>query len=177
MKLPKRNIFFKNKKIYFNRIYKNVQGLKPNGLWYSCKDAWYKWIIGEDMKEWLPEYIHQINIYRNIQISIGNKDINKLLVIDNIKDFDIFNKIYGTKYKDGLSYHKNYSPYLYNINWKKVSDDYGGIEICPFLIKRKNYSWYSTWDVASGCIWNMKSIIKNSKLIYKKKIKYIKVYS
>ena len=66
--------------------------------------------------------------------------------------------------------------YYYYINWVKVSKDYGGIETCPFLWKRKGYLWYGSWDVASGCIWNTKAIIKNSELIYeKKKGKYIKV--
>ena len=91
--------------------------------------------------------------------NIHNKDKNKLLVIKTMKDFDIFNKRYRIE-------ENTYSL----INWKIVAKDYGGIEICPFISKRKNYIWYSSWDVASGCIWNIKSIIKNIQLIYEKKI-------
>lgn len=51
-----------------------------------------------------------------------------------------------------------------------------GIEICPYLTQRKNFLWYNTFNVASGCIWNTKEIIKNSELIYeKKKGKYVKI--
>ena len=40
----------------------------------------------------------------------------------------------------------------------------------------KKYIWFSLWDVASGCIWNIESIIKNTELIYEKKgKKYIEV--
>lgn len=64
----------------------------------------------------------------------------------------------------------------YLIKWDKVADDYGGIEICPWIEKRKYYLWYNTFDVASGCIWNINSIIKDTELIYKKKGNgYIKV--
>jgi hypothetical protein len=59
------------------------------------------------------------------------------------------------------------------INWKQVSIDYDGIEICPFLInsyfkfkndKSNKYisSWYFSWSVASGCIWNLNAIINNN---------------
>jgi hypothetical protein len=111
------------------------------------------------MVDLLYKYIHKLNIDRNVLTDIRNKDKNKLL-----EDFDLFNKKYG---KDS------------SINWKKVSEDYGGIEICPFLKKRREKNvWYWAWDVASGCIWNTKSIIKNTELIYeKKKHKYIKVKS
>ena len=162
MRLPKRNKIDKNKKITFNVTtkYKQTKGYyyKPKGFWYSCYNDWYNWVSIE-MPEWLHKYIHKININKDVLTDIRNKNKNKLLVINNVKDFDIFNKRYG--YKRG-------------INWIKVAEDYGGIEICPFLYKRSNYLWYAIWDVASGCIWNTKSIIKNSELIYeKKKGKYV----
>ena len=133
------------------------------GIFILCYNGWYKWIVEEDIDTAFHKYIHKINIKKNILIDIKHKDKNKILVIKNVKDFDIFEK----KYR-GIS----------NINWKKVSNDYGGIEICPYyLIERSGYIWYSTWEVASGCIWNVKSIIKNTELIYQKnkKNKYVKV--
>jgi hypothetical protein len=57
------------------------------------------------------------------------------------------------------------------IKWDEVSEDFGGIEICPYLLKRQYYIWYNLFDVASGCVWNIKSIIKSSDLIYEKKNK------
>lgn len=174
MKLPKRNKIDKIKKHIFNKKYKqSSHGFKPEGFWYSCHDSWYNWIIREDMKDFLHRYIHKININRNILTTIQIKDKNKLLVIKNTKDFDIFNKRYGIKYDD-LS--GQYDIIHYVINWKKVARDYGGIEICPYLSRRKKYFWYLMWDVASGCIWDVRHIIKNIELIYeKKKRKYIKI--
>lgn len=168
LKLPKRNkIDYNNNDIDYTVKYKNSIGFKPNGYWYSCNNSWYNWIIEEKMLEWLHNYIYKININRNVITDIRNKDKNKLLVIKNIADLDTFNDMYGVQTKD----------YYRIINWSKVSKDYGGIEICPYFISKKfDYIWYNTFDVASGCIWNTKAIIKNIELIYKKKNKeYIKV--
>ena len=185
MKFPKRNKIDKNKKIIFNFEYKYKQpnqGLKPNGFWYSCYDSWYEWCL-QNMPSGLHKYIHKININKNVFTDIKNKDKNKLLVINNIKDFDIFNKKYqGIKFDDKNDFANIYGVDNSNfwekkgggtnlIKWDKVSQDFGGIEICPYLLKRKYYLWYNVFDVASGCVWNIKSIIKSSDLIYEKKNK------
>ena len=141
---PTRNII-SSKKIYLeNKEYKQSIGFKPDGLWYACGDSWYNWIKDEKMQSVYPsKYLYKLLLYRGV--------INdKLLVIDTLKKFDSFNKKYGTKNK---------------INWKKVMNDYSGIEICPHFKSRKNL-WYLTWDIASGCIWDI-SIIKNLIIIPK----------
>jgi hypothetical protein len=164
MRLPKRNLISKNKKVIFDVKKKYQQpkdGLKPKGFWYSCYNGWYNWLKIEGMTKWMYKYIHKINFQKDVLSTIRKKNKNKVLVISNLKDFDEFNKKYG---KNDL------------INWNKVSKDYGGIEICPHLSKRKCCFWYSTFDVASGCIWNVKPILKSSKLIYeKRKGKYIHI--
>ena len=50
------------------------------------------------------------------------------------------------------------------INWNTVSLHYKGIEVNPF-IRRKNAShmWYDSFDVSSGCIWDLSCI--NSKIL------------
>ena len=178
MNLPKRNKIDQKKKLElkYKEDYKfQNKSFKPIGFWYSCYNSWYDWIIQEGMFDFLYKYIHEITLNRNILTDIKNKDKNKLLVINNIKDFDTFDKKYRHLYIDSKKNKYNF------INWDKVAKDYGGIEICPFLKKKKsdiiyNMSWYDTWDVASGCIWNIESIIKNTKLIYEKKgKKYIKI--
>lgn len=100
MNLPKRNRIDGNKKIIFREKYKNYinQG-KPNGFWYSCNNSWYNWIIKEGMDSLLHNYIHKINIKSKIITDIWNKDINKLLVIKNISDFEVFHKRYSKKSK------------------------------------------------------------------------------
>lgn len=175
MKLPKRNKIDTKKNIKLTREYKHISDqFKPNGLWYGCNDDWYNWVKKAGMKKFLHKYIHKINIKNNVMTDIRNKDKNKLLIIKNIKDFDIFNKRYGVGSLKRLA---NGMYISYKINWKKVAKEYGGMEICPAVLKeRGDYIWYAAWDTASGCIWDTKSIIRNIELIYeKKKGKYIKV--
>ena len=186
MRLPKRNKIDKNKNLELKMKTYKQDKFKPKGFWYSCYNSWYNWLRGE-MPEWLFKYIHKINIKRNIITNIQNKDKDKLLVINNIKDFDILIEEYGficktmsKQYKTmSKQYKKAYRKKKYYCNWidwRKVSKDYGGIEICPLLKDGRVYLWYSIWDVGSGCIWNIEKIIKDTELIYEKKNnKYIKI--
>lgn len=154
----------------FGKVYKQSKnGIKPSGFWYSCYNDRYNWTQIEGMFQ--HKYIHKININSKVLTDIENKNKDKILVIDNINDFDIFNRRYG--HLDKNDHNMKWKNYL--VTWDKVSKDYGGIEICPYLTQRKHYLWYNTFDVASGCIWNTKTIINSSELIYeKKKGKYVK---
>ncbi len=167
MILPRRNKITKEIHIVIHKYQQNIS-LKPDGIWYSCGNSWYTWIIEENMTEFLYKYIHKVNIPNDAITNIKNKNKNKLLVIKNINDFDIFNKKYGIIQNSGSTVNQY-------IDWISVSKDYGGIEICPLIRSRTNYTWYSTWDVASGCVWNIQPIVKKIELIYeKKKGQYVK---
>ena len=179
MRLPIRNKIDINKKINFDlKEYKQHLDIKPNGFWYSCYSGWYNWISIE-LPTHLHKYIHKININKNVLTNIRKKNKDKILLINNINDLKLFNKKYGFVYKynkDGIK------GQMEMIKWDKVAIDYGGIEFNPYLKKKDYYLskdyylWYSAIDDAGGCVWNIKSIIKNSELIYeKKKNKYVKV--
>lgn len=46
-----------------------------------------------------------------------------------------------------------------HIDYPKVAEKYGGIEITPLLHrKRLSAAWYYGWDCASGCVWSRKAI-------------------
>ena len=152
MILPKRNKIINNKLKLQNKKYKQYIDWKPRGFWYSCGNSWYKWVKSE-MPMWLYKYIYKIDIIN--KTSINNPDKNKILIINTESDFDIF----INKYKENR---KQF------INWSNVAKDFGGIEICPYMSSKSKYQWYDTWDVASGCVWNYKSIIKSISLIYVK---------
>ena len=125
----------------------------------ECK--WAFDLIKENMEDRLAKYIHKLNLNYGTLTTINNKNPNKILVVDNLTDFNKFE----------LEYLK---PNKF-INWHKVSKNYGGIEICPYFISKRTTRWYYPWDVASGCIWNS-SIIKNTEVIYQKKNnKYVKI--
>jgi len=95
-----------------------------------------------------------------------------MLVIKTISDLKIFNNKYG-KYstyrhipenskivsgpykqvnRSSMS-NKPFSVKIKKVNWKKVSEDYGGIEICPYfseLVGNNDYFWYWSFDAASS---------------------------
>ena len=120
MKLPKRNKIDKNKiiKLNYEKKYEQTKSRKPNGFWYSCHNNWYNWILNE-MPEWLHKYIYKININTNILTNIHNKDKDKLLIINNIKDFDIFNKKYGYIDNNLVKYYNkhNIKEYMSKSDW------------------------------------------------------------
>lgn len=116
---------------------------KPKGFWYSCEHEWLNWVRIE-----MPD--REEEHYYDVQL-----DYSKILIIDTFDKFKEFDTKYGVT--QSSSYGDRY------INWKKVSQDYSGIEICPYQYRAKNsmyleYTWYITWDIASGCIWNKDAI-------------------
>ena len=163
---------FKPRGLYYAR---NIEWLKfmKNGLDYKnihftkkylhiVKNKYYKNYKKEKYK--IPNmYLYKIIIPGNIKISIYDKpDINKILVLKSYKQVDIFTDKY--KYKSKTKY--------ININWKKLSKDYAGIEFTNYekinnkIIKEIRFDikikhklvWFTAFDVNGGCIWNIKSI-------------------
>jgi len=112
---------------------------KPSGLWYAVGTEWIEWIESE-MPHWMGKTFYKIEIS------------NKVLKIDTAKKFEELMKKYGEVRRiPGLKYSRKHNLY---INWKKVAEDYSGIEIAPYRWHyRHEYMWYYGWDVASGCIW------------------------
>lgn len=119
---------------------------KPDGLWYALGDAW-----GQYLKKFDKEIYKKYHYIASLNI-----DYTNILKIDSSQKFEDFHKNYSIK--------RNFGP---AIDWKKVSEDYKGIEIIPYRPDfRHIYMWYNTWDLASGCIWDL-SVIKDYKIIYK----------
>jgi hypothetical protein len=61
--------------------------------------------------------------------------------------------------------------HVHCMNWDKVSNVYGGVEVCPYFdensLHRKvhgSLNWYGHWDIASGCLWEA-SCITSFKLL------------
>jgi hypothetical protein len=126
---------------------------KPSGFWYACNNEWLEWLKYE-MPQWIGKYIYAVEL---------NED--RVLKITNEREFSEFERNYKPSERDDPS--SAYSAFgsLTYIDWPKVAEEYGGIEICPYMFSKRNSSmWYCPWDVASGCIWNP-SAIKSLKLI------------
>lgn len=170
MKFPKRNKICKNKRFNLKQNYTQTTTFKPNGLWYAYYSGWYNYIMINEMPKRLHKYIHKVEINKNILTDINHKDKNKLLLIKNTKDFDKFHKKYRVIRPEMLGWISKSSKKFNNdlIDWQKVANDFGGIEFYPYLENRKNYLWYNTLDIASGCIWNLTKIINKTTPVYKK---------
>lgn len=115
---------------------------KPRGLWYAIGSSWIDWVRNE-MPEWETDNVFSIEI-----------DESKIKKITNSQEIMEFTKQYKVDYHGFII-----------IDWRKVAQDYSGIEISPYISKaRRGLNWYYTWDVASGCIWNQDAITSIKKV-------------
>ena len=124
---------------------------KPDGLWYACGSGWIDHVEDEVFDMRLEEgnnYMYELNInYRRVfRMRIGGKRASGV---------DRLTQKYGFEFHSETGVKKQ-------INWAKMQDDgYYGIEICPYA-PPSPYTpqpfWYSTWAIASGCIWDPRAI-------------------
>jgi len=100
----------------FLRPCKDEYGLKPDGLWYAMGSSWFDWCIGEDFGG-LGKYIYEVEL---------NPKAN-ILFLTTKKEVFSFSEKYVNK-------DRTFSPFtsIY-IDWEKVSKDYDGIEVNPYI--------------------------------------------
>jgi hypothetical protein len=121
-------------------------GWKPKGFWYSFGTEWVDWVRTE-MPEWERPHLFKIDV-----------DTTNILQLNNQSDFNEFVKKYGINEK---------SSWMNMINWDKVSKDYGGFEIPDYgelYSLRYEYMWISSFDISSGCVWDLSLITNITKL-------------
>lgn len=115
---------------------------KPDGFWYGFGNEWIDWTetVGPERK---GEYIYEVHI----------NDSN-ILQIKDYQQFIAFTKEYKSK--------KQIIPeIIFSIDWSRIEFKYDGIEINPYIDEAHDehkYLWYYTWDVPSGCIWNLNNV-------------------
>jgi hypothetical protein len=119
---------------------------KPSGLWYQINSSWIRYCNKENKERETYNYkkFRDIGKYN---IMLNNIDMSNMIILDTKdKVFEFTNK---------YEIPNNY----YVINWIDVAKDYTGIEI-PNYQNVKWFKWMSSWDINSGCIWDL-SIIKD----------------
>jgi len=135
---------------------------KPKGIWYGIADSWIDWCISENFGG-IHQYIYEVIV-----------DETRILKIDNIPDFEKFEDAHNDipewrkqlREAEGLPTFDFHLPpmlsrtrYFDSMNYGKVAETFGGIEITPYQWdKRLESMWYYGWDCASGCIWNPNAI-------------------
>jgi hypothetical protein len=168
----------------------NPSIFKPLGLWYAIGDSWYKyWYKNHLEMKNLPKNLNifKLSIRKNsFTTDIKNPNPNKILRIKTNNDVILFTKLYcikpykklsGTLLKKEQFSNNNWEMFknIYHddniIDWQKVSKKFGGIEFNPYINQVINpikngkkpilINWYTTVDIPSGCIWNLKPIINN----------------
>lgn len=116
---------------------------KPTGTWYSLGQEWIRW-ISEQGLDWYQQYN---NVY------MLNIDYSNILRINTVDKLKLFEKTYKADVVQWMGTVK-----ILNIDWKKVSENYKGIEIIPYRWEMRSSIWYNSWDIASGCIWDSTAI-------------------
>lgn len=144
-------------------------------FWYGFNDSWLEWCRGESMHDWFQPYVYEILV-----------DESKILRISNEQEFEAFEDEYhgvpeyleamydkehnGRKYRsiDAPSpYFRSGRYFTSYIDYGRVAEKYGGVEIVPYLwSKRLESIWYYGWDCASGVIWD-KGAVTEVRLIGK----------
>jgi len=114
---------------------------KPAGLWVTVpgEDDWPSWCEAESFGLGRLEHEYQVTLSEGANI----------LILSSPSDIAQFDREYGA------ALHPQVESYR-GIHWEAVEARYDGILIAPYQWScRRDFSWYSGWDVASGCIWNL----------------------
>lgn len=124
-------------------------GKKPDGFWYGFGDEWIDWTetAGPERK---GEYIYKLDISEQLKLS----NDSKILQIKDYPEILEFTQEYGSSIQiiPGI---------IFSVDWPRIGLKYDGIEINPYIDQARiddKTIWYYTWDVASGCIWNLDKV-------------------
>jgi|2_EtaG_2_1085320.scaffolds.fasta_scaffold20757_4 hypothetical protein len=115
------------------------KAMKPRGVWYGFGDNWLMKI-----EENYPAFSNRYKYVFEIEVT-GN-----ILKLETEEEHKEFYKKYGTE------------DITYRIDWPVVKDHYDGIEVMGGALHGKSLwdddlDWLFTWEIDSGCIWNMNS--------------------
>lgn len=118
---------------------------KPYGLWITVEgdDGWKKWCVDNGFGEDRLAICHEVILSETCNV----------LWLDSADGIDEFTRRYGRPDRDRQS--------IRQIDWRKVSEQYQGIVIVPYIWSRRlgaGTDWYYGWDCASGCIWDANAI-------------------
>ena len=128
----------------YDKARKYLEGFKPGGFWYGISDSWRSWCKAERYDHY-GKYLYIVDT--------GNTKILRLTSYEALRRFaDVYDAPIHPFLKDSHSK---------IIRWDEIRNRYDGIEIAPYHRRARMELptlWYNTWDVASGCIWNMQDV-------------------
>lgn len=144
------------------------------GFWYDLNGEWIAWTGGNRFR--FGRFYYAVEV-----------DLSRVLCIRDADQFDAFEEEYKTKppirrmmdgvverlagmeldeqerkFVDAFAILTSSDGLInsHTIDWGRVAEKYGGIEIAPGLPWRfrTRSKWYYTWDCASGVIWDVNAI-------------------
>jgi len=128
---------------------------KPFGLWLSVdgEDDWPAWCQGAQFG------LDRLTYRFRVQLADGWLHLGTpeaVTEFGNEFGVDLLGDYGPRLFGDG-------GPVYHHIDWPRVAEKWPGIVIAPYLFSMRldmTHSWYYTWDVASGCVWDA-SIIES----------------
>ena len=119
---------------------------KPKGLWFSFGTEWIDFL---DRSMFTREEVSNL-LQHTYDIQTNDSTI---LTLGKENEEQFLNK-YGIRNKyDNM-----------DVDWSKVATDWDGVEIIINPRELNERMLWSTWDIPSGCIWNIKGITSIRKL-------------
>lgn len=132
----------------FKNVSPNEQPIsyKPKGLWFSFGTEWIDF-VGQSLftREEASDMLQNAYVIKT--------NDSKILTI-GMENESLFLETYGVENDSDIM----------DVDWKKVASDWSGVEI---LINPRelNERWlWSTWDIPSGCIWDISGIKSITKI-------------
>lgn len=131
---------------------------KPNGLWVSIegKYDWKWWCEAENFRTEFLLVEYEVKLKRRAKIL-------RLKTEEEVKNLANLYPFLRPQWQDAMG---RFFCRTYEIDWKKVKEEYQGIIIAPYQWPCRlanETGWYYGWDCASGCIWDL-TCIKEFKL-------------
>lgn len=114
---------------------------KPSGLWLTVdgEDGWKEWCESEQFG--LDRLAH-----RTVFLLRSEANVLRLTTPAEVAEFST---LYADPARRGW------------VGWSPVVARYDGVLITPYLWASRmalESVWYSTWDCASGCFWNLDAV-------------------
>lgn len=123
--------FFRDKVSSPKNVTEQKPDSKPDGWWFTSGNAWVKLIYekGQEKDIELGRYLYRLDY-----------DPQRVFIIDSLEAYREFTNEYYLK--------------KWFVDWPRVAESYGGIEVAVWLPEFASSHWLQGWDVESGCIWD-----------------------
>ena len=114
-----------------------TDSIKPAGVWYAMGDEWLQFCEAE-----MPDFL-----VRNPYVYVLDVRQDRIRCLTDVEDTRRFSMEYST---DGVDL----------VNWKRAASAYDGLMVSEYHTDSecREWVWYSSWDVASGVVWDKSKI-------------------